>query len=140
MPGRIRLIQVASVAAGTALTAGTIAVAGPAVPAFAASTATVNGGTTWRPTAAIVTRSTWPLVWGWPDTRHGFESDGRKLDTTANGGHTWRVMALPKKIRPVSQIDFGTRSIGWAIVYGKLWKTRNGGHAWTKLTASLVSP
>ena len=101
---------------------------------------TFNGGTTWRPTAAIVTRSTWPLVWGWPDTRHGFESDGKKLDTTANGGHTWRVMALPKKIRPIRQIDFGTRSIGWAIVYGKLWKTRNGGHAWTKLAASLVSP
>ena len=48
MPGRIRLIHVAMVAAGTALTAGTIAVAGPAVPAFAASTATVNGGTTFQ--------------------------------------------------------------------------------------------
>jgi O-glycosyl hydrolase len=48
MPGRIRLIHVTAVAAGTALTAGTIAVAGPAVPAFAASTATVNGGTTFQ--------------------------------------------------------------------------------------------
>jgi O-glycosyl hydrolase len=48
MPGRIRLIHVATVVAGTALTAGTIAVAGPAVPAFAASTATVNGGTTFQ--------------------------------------------------------------------------------------------
>jgi O-glycosyl hydrolase len=48
MPGRIRLIHVLVVAAGAALTAGTIAVAGPAVPAFAASTATVNGGTTFQ--------------------------------------------------------------------------------------------
>ena len=48
MPGRIRLIHVVAVAAGAALTAGTIAVAGPAVPAFAASTATVNGGTTFQ--------------------------------------------------------------------------------------------
>jgi O-glycosyl hydrolase len=48
MPDRIRLIHVVAVAAGAALTAGTIAVAGPAVPAFAASTATVNGGTTFQ--------------------------------------------------------------------------------------------
>ncbi|MGD0065635.1 MAG: cellulose binding domain-containing protein [Streptosporangiaceae bacterium] len=48
MPGRIRLIHLATVAAGAVLTAGTIAVAGPAVPAFAASTATVNGGTTFQ--------------------------------------------------------------------------------------------
>jgi photosystem II stability/assembly factor-like uncharacterized protein len=49
-------------------------------------------------------------------------------------------MALPKKLKPVTQIDFGTRSIGWAIVHGKLMKTRNGGQSWTKLAASLVSP
>jgi O-glycosyl hydrolase len=48
MPGRIRLIHTAAVAAGTVLTAGTIAVAGPAVPAFAVSSATVNGGTTFQ--------------------------------------------------------------------------------------------
>jgi O-glycosyl hydrolase len=48
MPRRIRHIHVAAVAAGVALTAGTIAVAGPAMPAFAASTATINGGTTFQ--------------------------------------------------------------------------------------------
>jgi O-glycosyl hydrolase len=48
MTGWIRLIHVAAVAAGTVLTAETIAVAGPSVPAFAASTATVNGGTTFQ--------------------------------------------------------------------------------------------
>jgi O-glycosyl hydrolase len=48
MPGRIRLIHLATVAAGAALTAGTIAVAGPPVPAFAASAATVSGGTTFQ--------------------------------------------------------------------------------------------
>jgi O-glycosyl hydrolase len=47
MPGRIRLIHVAAIAAA-ALTAGTMAVAGPAGPAFAASTATINGGTTFQ--------------------------------------------------------------------------------------------
>jgi O-glycosyl hydrolase len=48
MPGRIRLIHLATVALGTVLTAGTITVAGTAVPAFAASAATVNGGTTFQ--------------------------------------------------------------------------------------------
>jgi O-glycosyl hydrolase len=47
MPGRIRLIHVVA-AAAAAFTAATMAVAGPAVPAFAASTATINGGTTYQ--------------------------------------------------------------------------------------------
>ena len=48
MPRRIRFIHVAAVAAAAALTAGTMAVTGPAMPAFAASTATINGGTTFQ--------------------------------------------------------------------------------------------
>jgi O-glycosyl hydrolase len=48
MPGRIRLIRFAAAAAGTALAAGTIAVAVPPGPAFAASAATINGGTTYQ--------------------------------------------------------------------------------------------
>jgi O-glycosyl hydrolase len=48
MSGRIRLMRVAAVAAGAALAAGTMAVAGPVSSAFAASTATINGGTTYQ--------------------------------------------------------------------------------------------
>jgi O-glycosyl hydrolase len=48
MPRRIRLIHVAPLAVAVAFTAGTMTVAGPAVPAFAASTATINGGTTFQ--------------------------------------------------------------------------------------------
>ncbi len=102
--------------------------------------ATSNGGTTWQPTTPIVTKSTWPRFWNWPNARCGFESNGSRLSITLNRGLTWLVRALPKKLKPVTQIHFGSPSVGWAIVHGKLLKTKNRGRSWTSLAASVVSP
>jgi O-glycosyl hydrolase len=53
MPGRIRLIRIAAVAAGTVLMAGVMSVAVRVGPAFAQDTATINGGTTYQTIAGF---------------------------------------------------------------------------------------
>ena len=100
--------------------------------------ATPNGGTTWRKTTPVTT-STGPSFWGWQDARHGFVSDTARLEFTSNAGLTWHAKRLPAKLKGVAQIDFGSRSVGWAIVHGKLLRTINKGHGWTSL-AAVVSP
>ncbi len=76
-----------------------------------------------------------------------FGVQSRLWDTT-NGGQTWRVVA--NNLPPSSGIhlDFISQTIGWALMpqpepghsLWRLWRTRDGGHHWTLITAPSPSP
>ena len=91
---------------------------------------TADGGAHWRATAPIVLREAAPRLWSWPDVAHAVAASDNKFCSTADSGQTWSVKDLPSAIEGVSQLDFVSSSVGWAVVAGRLLKTGNGGGSW----------
>ena len=93
---------------------------------------THDGGTTWQPTAAVVSATNNSFVWSFPDLQHGFATDGDKLYVTTDGARSWQVITANIDLNGLTQLDFVSAETGWAIVGGSLVKTTDGGRTWTE--------
>ena len=93
---------------------------------------TSDGGRHWRATTPLVTRDDWLQSWSWPDAAHGFAANDSEFCITGDSGRTWRSRDLPAALKGITQIDFVSSSIGWAVASGRLFKTTDGGDSWVR--------
>jgi photosystem II stability/assembly factor-like uncharacterized protein len=97
---------------------------------------THDGGTTWQstmPVSAALSSS------HFLDMQHGWLTDGTSLFVTSDGGQVWKKLTPGANFKQVTQIDFVTDSIGWAISnqengFSILQKTTDGGQTWMQIT------
>lgn len=93
---------------------------------------TRDAGRTWRPGAPVHASgaSTIALVGG----SHAVTTRGRRVYVTANGGDNWSRISPNMSRRGVSQLQFLSPKVGFAVISGgpeaKLLKTTDGGHIW----------
>ncbi len=103
---------------------------------------TADGGRTWRATASLVVHTV-KQVYAFADAVHGWVATGQELVATTDGGQTWRAVT-PTGSAPapqdLQQLDFISPTTGWAIAVSggqtQLWRTQDGGSAWTELGAT----
>ena len=90
---------------------------------------TSDGGADWSAGTPLSSQNN-DFVWSWPDSTHGFaaERGSGVLYSSFDGGRSWskRILAGLK----LSQLDFISASVGWAISDGNLVKTQDGGENW----------
>jgi len=97
---------------------------------------THDGGTTWKPTSPVsaVLRAADFL-----DRQHGWVTDGTSLFMTSDGGQHWTRLAASTNFKQVTQLDFVSGTLGWAISdqgngSSFLLKTIDGGQTWTPIS------
>ena len=100
---------------------------------------THDGGTTWRGTTPLTAAaSTADFI----DVDHGWASDGTLLYVTDDGGKQWTTLSPGGSFQHITQLDFVSRHIGWAIgatAAGAptFLKTEDGGRTWTAIPYSI---
>ena len=101
---------------------------------------THDGGTTWQATTPVpVALSAVDFL----DMQHGWVTDGSILYATSNGGHHWTKIVPGTSFKHVTQLDFISSTVGWAIG-GQgtgapfLLKTMDGGQTWTPITSVVT--
>lgn len=84
------------------------------------------------------------------DIRHGWVKDGDRLYATVNGGQTWQTVFRSSLLLDVTQIDFISEEVGWAVRNGDpfgdtagqtppfLLKTENGGRTWAAVAYTII--
>ncbi len=72
-------------------------------------------------------------AWSFADAGHGFALGGDKLWATADGCRTWTEIRPNYTLTGVTQLDFVSDQIGWAIGPGIYLKTVDGGKAWSSV-------
>ena len=100
---------------------------------------THDGGTTWQATTPVpVALSAVDFL----DMQHGWVTDGSILYATSNGGHHWTKIVPGTSFKHITQLDFISSTVGWAIG-GQgtgapfLFKTVDGGLTWTPITSAV---
>ncbi|MFL5655481.1 MAG: WD40/YVTN/BNR-like repeat-containing protein [Ktedonobacteraceae bacterium] len=100
---------------------------------------THDGGTTWQATTPVpVALSAVDFL----DMQHGWVTDGSILYATSNGGHHWTKIVPGTGFKHITQLDFISSTVGWAIG-GQgtgapfLFKTVDGGQTWTPITSAV---
>lgn len=90
---------------------------------------THNGGTTWTYTTPVSAGG--PLSFA--DVDHGWIVGGDLLYVTGDGGRRWTKMQPAPPLTGITQLDFISSGIGWALreTAPFLLKTVDGGHTWT---------
>ena len=91
---------------------------------------TRDGGATWAPGAALPPTMGSSLVWSWLDANRGWASDGARLYTTQDGGHTWNQVPADGSFKGATGLDCVSAQSGWAICEGRLLRTTDGGRTW----------
>jgi photosystem II stability/assembly factor-like uncharacterized protein len=100
---------------------------------------THDSGASWKettPVAAVATTA------NFIDVNHGWASDGTLLYVTSDGGQQWAKLAPGGSFQHVTQLDFVSSSIGWAIGATAsnapiLLKTEDGGHTWMVISYTI---
>ncbi|HYZ29165.1 MAG TPA: YCF48-related protein [Thermoleophilaceae bacterium] len=91
-----------------------------------------------------VARAGLDTVGGRPKLLFAYGSNRRQIFTSTTRGKTWTAVKLPKKVRVgygAGAADFVTAKIGFVIdTRNRVWKTRNGGKAWTQLLGVAAQP
>lgn len=102
---------------------------------------TQDGGISWNATTPVKSsqESYRGFQWSLIDTEHSIVSDGYKLYYTFDGSHTFVSIKPNIDLKSLQQLDFVTEQLGWAIIDGGLWKTSDGGHAWTEISWTKAS-
>jgi len=67
---------------------------------------------------------------------HGVATDGKDMFVTADGGETWQSVVPNRSLQGVTQLDFVSPKVGFAILprYQEgdiLLRTTDGGHTWS---------
>jgi len=100
---------------------------------------TEDGGLSWTPTTPVQTAQEsleyrgfhWSII----DATRAFVSDCYKLYFTSDGSHMFVCITPNISLENLQQLDFTSEKLGWAIIDGGLWKTSDGGHTWTRISA-----
>ncbi len=74
------------------------------------------------------------------DARTGWAATPQLLGATADGGATWKTLALPKGIKDVAAIALRTATEGYLLdTSGAVFITTDGGKTWTARSLGLVN-
>jgi Tol biopolymer transport system component len=99
---------------------------------------THDGGTTWTPTTPVsVTESHRPSSFA--DSNHGWVTDGDVLYETSDGGHQWATLHPTPSFTDVTQLEFISPEVGWAVKKASpfLLRTVDGGQTWAPVTYTI---
>src|SRR5437763_966702 len=99
---------------------------------------THDGGRTWQSTAPIA--AALPLL-SFADLQHGWATYRTMLYRTIHGVHHWINLSPSSNFKNITQIDFVSTTVGWAITSAtanssSLLKTVDGGLTWTSISAT----
>ncbi len=99
---------------------------------------THDGGSTWQSTTPLP--GAFSIV-DFADSQHGWATDGSILYRTSDGGQHWTQLSTSESLKNVSQLDFVSDQIGWAIsstTSNSVLKTVDGGYTW-RVISYMVS-
>jgi len=91
---------------------------------------TDDKGMNWKSTVPIKSAANLPFIWSFANIKEGFVTDHVQLFTTADSGQTWKTIKPNMDLKDVTQIDFVTNNVGWAIGKDIFVKTLDGGLTW----------
>jgi photosystem II stability/assembly factor-like uncharacterized protein len=93
---------------------------------------THDGGRQWIPTAPVPLPMT---AASFPSVRVGWLTDGGRLYATTDAGHHWTALPRSALFTDVTELDFITPSLGWAVRDGapSLLRTADSGRTWTAM-------
>jgi photosystem II stability/assembly factor-like uncharacterized protein len=100
---------------------------------------THDGGNTWQSTTPLP--GAFNIV-DFADSQHGWATDGSVLYRTSDGGQHWKQLSTSESLKHISQLDFVSDQIGWAISSpasnsSSLLKTVDGGYTWTVISSTV---
>jgi len=99
---------------------------------------THDGGSTWQSTTPLP--GAFSIV-DFADSQHGWATDGSILYRNSDGGQHWTQLSTSESLKNVSQLDFVSDQIGWAIsstTSNSVLKTVDGGYTW-RVISYMVS-
>jgi len=78
------------------------------------------------------------------DSEHGFATDGKSMFVTTDGGATWTSFAPNRPLQGVTQLDFVSQTLGFAIMPRPnrgdvVLSTTDGGHTWQAVSGYRFS-
>jgi photosystem II stability/assembly factor-like uncharacterized protein len=85
-----------------------------------------DGGISWTASTAMAGMGAYAFS---PDG-HGWFFDGKALQVTGDGGHTWSPTGTRPALDQVEAISFASATEGVAVNHGVLLRTTDGGHTW----------
>jgi photosystem II stability/assembly factor-like uncharacterized protein len=102
--------------------------------------ATIDSGATWTYTVPVrrVNDDYYPSSFA--DMNHGWLMDGFDLHATSDGGRQWMTIQTSQLPVDVSQLNFVSPQVGWAIRqrFPYLRKTLDGGRTWAPVPYTIV--
>lgn len=91
---------------------------------------TDDKGISWNPTTPIKSTVNQPFIWSFANIKQGFASDNVQLFSTTDAARTWKTVKPNIDFKNVTQIDFVSNNVGWAIGKDLFVKTSDGGLNW----------
>jgi photosystem II stability/assembly factor-like uncharacterized protein len=91
---------------------------------------TDDKGMMWKATTPIKSTGDKSFIWSFANIKQGFATDHVQLFTTTDAGQTWKTIKLNMDFKYVTQIDFVSNNVGWAIGKDIFVKTLDGGLTW----------
>lgn len=103
---------------------------------------THDGGKTWMLTGPVSFNASEVVLQAVADMEHAWVKNEGVLYSTNNGGRRWMAVHLSSLFGDVTQLDFVSPQVGWAIrrKYPFLLKTLDGGRTWTALKYTILRP
>ena len=109
---------------------------------------THDGGTTWTHNAPVRVKASDVVYQEVADMNRAWVTNGRVLHVTNDGGRRWMTMRPGSLFADVTQLDFISSRIGWAVrntaLYGGtpkfpfLLRTLDGGRTWTPVNYTML--
>lgn len=102
--------------------------------------ATHDGGSTWTHTTPLRVRVSDLVHQAVGDMNHAWVTNGRALHATSDGGRRWIMIRPNPLFVDVTQLDFVSPHLGWALRQKspRILKTLDGGRTWTSLTYKIL--
>jgi photosystem II stability/assembly factor-like uncharacterized protein len=103
----------------------------------------VDGGHSWQPTDPVPVAPRTFLQYSFADPGHGWLAADGQLYRTTDGARTWVELHPNIGLNEVTELDFVTAGLGWALVVGPkdrlnhFFETTNGGSTWTEIRPRL---
>jgi photosystem II stability/assembly factor-like uncharacterized protein len=98
-----------------------------------------DGGKTWK--AVTGKAGGMGCILAFADAKAGWLGFGAKFEMTADGGATWKELALPKDVNKVAAISLRTPTDGYLVdASGVLHITQDGGRTWSSQSLGIDNP